>query len=166
MPKKKPIRILAIDPGTRETGVAILENDDLAFYGVKTLKKKRPAHVLLKEARKIIYRLIEEYDPKIFVIEMTFFSRNKNTSMLHVLCDEMKASARRKGLKLYSFAPKTVRKYICKDGKATKKQVSKVLAARYPELTIYLSQDRKWKEKYWLNMFDAVALGLTCFHNL
>jgi len=166
MPKRKPIRILAIDPGTRETGIAILENDDLAFYGVRTLKKKRPAHVLLKEARKIIYRLIEEYDPKIFVIEMTFFSRNKNTSILHVFCDEMKAAARRKGLKLYSFAPKTVRKYICNDGKATKKQVSKVLSSRYPELTIYLSQDRKWKEKYWLNMFDAVALGLTCFHNL
>src|SRR4030042_934643 len=98
MPKKNPMRILAIDPGTRETGVAILENDDLAFYGVKTLKKKRPAYVLLKEARKIIYRLVEDYSPQVFVIEQTFFSRNKNTSMLHLLSDEMRAAARRKGL--------------------------------------------------------------------
>ena len=31
---------------------------------------------------------------------------------------------------------------------------------RYPQLKVYLSQDRKWKEKYYANMFDAVALGL------
>jgi len=167
MPKKNnPTRILAIDPGTRETGVAILENESLCFYGVKTLKKKRPKTVLLKEARKIIYRLIEDYDPQVFVIEKTFFSKNLYTSHLQDLSKEMIAAAKRKGLKTHSYAPKTVRKFVCKDGKATKKDVAQILSARYPELTIYLSQDRKWKEKYWLNMFDALALGLTCLYNL
>ena len=42
MPLNKKQRILAIDPGTRELGFAIMEENDLIYYGVKTLKKKRP----------------------------------------------------------------------------------------------------------------------------
>jgi len=37
--------------------------------------------------------------------------------------------------------------------------VAKVIVASYPELKVYLTQDRAWKEKYHQNMFDAVALG-------
>lgn len=33
-------------------------------------------------------------------------------------------------------------------------------ALRHPELKVYLTQDRAWKEKYHQNMFDAVALGM------
>ena len=40
------------------------------------------------------------------------------------------------------------------------REVAKVICCRYPELNIYLTQDRKWKVKYWQNCFDAIALGL------
>jgi hypothetical protein len=30
----------------------------------------------------------------------------------------------------------------------------------YPELKVYLTQDKAWKERYHQNMFDAVGLGL------
>ena len=76
MPKKNnPTRILAIDPGTHETGVAILENETLCFYGGKTLKKKRPKAVLMKEARKIIYRLIEVMTRRYLLSRRPFFQR-------------------------------------------------------------------------------------------
>jgi Holliday junction resolvasome RuvABC endonuclease subunit len=80
--------------------------------------------------------------------------------MLNVLADEIKAVAKRKGLQVISFAPSTVKKYICKDGRADKREVAKVVISKYPELKVYLTQDRKWKEDYWLNVFDAVALGM------
>jgi len=32
--------------------------------------------------------------------------------------------------------------------------------SKYPELKVYLSQDRAWKDHYHQNMFDAIALGL------
>jgi hypothetical protein len=38
--------------------------------------------------------------------------------------------------------------------------VARVVVAKYPELKVYLTQDRAWKEKYHQNMFDAVALGM------
>ena len=56
MTLNKKTRILAIDPGTREMGFAIMEENELIYYGVKTLKKMRPTSVLLKEVRKITNR--------------------------------------------------------------------------------------------------------------
>jgi len=39
------------------------------------------------------------------------------------------------------------------------KKVAKAIAAKYPELKVYLTQDRGWKERYHQNMFDVVALA-------
>jgi len=38
--------------------------------------------------------------------------------------------------------------------------VARVIVSKYPELKVYLTQDRAWKELYHQNMFDAVALGM------
>lgn len=61
---------------------------------------------------------------------------------------------------MLAYAPNTVRKYVCGNGQASKMEVAQVIVSRYPELRVYLKQDKKWKFKYHANMFDALALGL------
>ncbi len=34
------------------------------------------------------------------------------------------------------------------------------IVSKYPELKVYINNDRKWKERYHQNMFDAVALAM------
>lgn len=159
MPKNNS-KILAIDPGTREMGLAFLEGGKLIYYGVKTIKKKKSPHEALKEGRKIILRLIKDFKPKVIVVEKAFFSNNRNAALLNVFVDEIRAIGRRKGLKVMSFAPSTVKKAICGNGRASKREVARVIVSKYPELKVYLTQDRAWKEEYHQNMFDAVALGM------
>lgn len=154
-------RILAIDPGSREMGVVILQDREIIYYGVKTFRKRTPASALLTDLRKVVSQLIDEYQPHILVVEKTFFYKHKNTAKLITVADEIKAIAKRKRLKVFEYAPKTVRKAVCESGKATKRQLAHILCSRYQELNIYLVQDRKWKEKYWQNMFDALGLALT-----
>jgi len=60
-----------------------------------------------------------------------------------------------------SFAPSTMKKMICGNGRASKEEVAKIVTARYPELKVCLTQDRKWKQRFHENMFDAVGLALT-----
>jgi len=67
-------------------------------------------------------------------------------------------------VKVLSFAPNTVKKYITGNGRASKAEVAKVIISKYPELKVYLTQDRAWKERYHQNMFDAVALGIMATH--
>jgi Holliday junction resolvasome RuvABC endonuclease subunit len=59
-----------------------------------------------------------------------------------------------------SFAPGKVKKFICGHGWASKYQVARVIVSKFPELKVYLTQDRAWKEVFHQNMFDAVALGV------
>ena len=158
--RKNHSKILAIDPGTRHMGVAFLEEGRLIYYGVKVVKKKKSPHETLKEGRKIILRLIKDFKPDVLVFEKTFFVNNRSASLLNVFVDEIKAIGKRKGLRVLSYAPSTVKKYTCGNGRASKKEVAKVLVAKYPELKVYLTQDRAWKEQYHQNMFDAVALGM------
>jgi len=158
MPQNK-YKILAIDPGTRHMGIAFLEGGGLLYHWVKEIPKDRLPHETLKEGRKTILRAIKDFKPKILVIEKTFFANNSNAALLNVFVDEIKAIGRRKGLKVISFAPSSVKKFICGNGRASKMEVARVIITKYPELKVYLTQDRAWKEKYHQNMFDAVALA-------
>jgi len=164
MPKNNS-KILAIDPGTREMGVAFLEKGKLIYHGVKSIKKGKSPHETLKEGRTTVLRLIKDFKPKVLVVEKAFFANNRNASLLNVFVDEIKAIARRKKLKLLSYAPSTVKKYICGNGRAGKEEVARVIVAKYPELKVYLTQNRAWKEKYHQNMFDAVALAIMASKN-
>jgi crossover junction endodeoxyribonuclease RuvC len=156
----KHTRILAIDPGTREMGVALLQDRELIYHGVKTIKKGLTPHEKLKKGRKTVLRLITDFKPDVLVVENTFFVSNKNAALLNVFADEIKTIGKRKGLRVVSFAPNTVKKSICGNGRASKAEVARVVISRFPELKVFLTQDRAWKERYHQNMFDAVALGM------
>jgi len=159
MNKNKLQKILAIDPGTRYMGIAFFEGRELIYYGVKTIRKMAHAQDTLREGRKIIARLIQDFKPTTLVVEKTFFSNNRNSALLNVFADEIKVIGKRKGLKVIAYAANTVRKGVCGNGAASKDEIAKVIVSYYPELRPYLTSDRKWKEKFYRNMFDAVALG-------
>jgi len=153
-------RILAIDPGTRFMGVALLEKGQLIYHAVKVIKRGKSPHQKLLNARRVVLRLIEDFKPDIVAVEEAFFAKSKNVLLLNVLVDEIKAIARRKRLKLVAYSPSTVKKFITGNGWASKYEVAQVVAQQYPELKVYLTQDRAWKERFHQNMFDAVALGV------
>ncbi len=44
-----------------------------------------------------------------------------------------------------------------------KKEVARIIVSKYPELKVYLSQDRAYKEHYFQNMLDAIALGMMAY---
>jgi crossover junction endodeoxyribonuclease RuvC len=153
-------RILAIDPGTRLMGIAFLDNGNLIYHTVKVIAKGRSPHRTLQRARDAVVRLINDLEPDIIAVERTFFSQNRHTALLNVLFDEIWSITRRKHLAFVSYAPSTIKKFICGNGHAGKKQVATVVVSAFPELKVYLTQDRAWKERFHQNMFDAVALGI------
>ena len=157
--RKKNNRILAIDPGSREMGIAVLENTELIHHEVKGLKQFRPEPALRKAVKEILKRLIVEYNVKILVVENGWFSQERSP-LFQAVFQTTKQVARSKKIGYETYAPKTIRKIICGDGKATKKRAARIIATQYPELEIYLEQNYRWKEKYWLNVFDALAVGL------
>ncbi|MDD5491192.1 MAG: crossover junction endodeoxyribonuclease RuvC [bacterium] len=162
---KRSQRILSLDPGTRYWGWSLLRGEELYDSGVKTLKTNGSSRSRLVEARKVFSRLLENYAPHVLVLEKPFFFWSKQSNLLNVIIEELKNMARRKKIKIFEFSPRTVRKAICGDGNATKVDMAKVLAMRFPDLVVRLNQDKKYQERYWHHSFDAVGLGVCCIKN-
>jgi Holliday junction resolvasome RuvABC endonuclease subunit len=160
MSNYKRTRVLAIDPGTRAMGVALLENGHIIHHGVKTISSRGSPQEKLWEGRKIILRLINDFAPHVMVVEKTFFANNRNSALLNVFADEIVEVGKRKGLKVLAFAPSAVKKAVCGNGWAKKDELAKAVVSKYPELKVYIGQDRKWKSRFHSNMFDAVAVGM------
>lgn len=160
MPEKH--RILAIDPGTREMGVAVLEKGALVYHGVLAFPKLPSPQARLKQARDAVAQLIRDFRPTVLAVEKTFIGRNRSAALLNVLTDEIVSLAKRKEIAVVSLAPNVVKKAAAGDGWATKEDVASAVAARFPELRAYLAPDRKWKRDRQLNMIDAVALAIAC----
>jgi Holliday junction resolvasome RuvABC endonuclease subunit len=161
----KPERILAIDPGTRRIGVAVLEGKELLYYGVKTIRRPKTPREILEEGAILIKNVTTIYQPHILAIEKMSLIQ-KSETLLVVVAEEIKATAKKEGLSIYEYIPAMVRKRICQTGKATKQETAKQIALRYPELQRYLHYPSKWEEIYYANMFDAVAVGICCYLDL
>jgi Holliday junction resolvasome RuvABC endonuclease subunit len=159
---KNPIKILAISPGTREFGVAILENEELVFYGVKSIRNQRTSRLLLQKVSRIIDRLIIEYKPTALAIKKPLVLQ-KSSALVVVVAEQIKSVARQSGLLIHEYDPQVIRRFVCQGKKATKKETAKIIATRCFELAQY--SDRKKPEEllYWGRMFDAIAVGIVCY---
>lgn len=157
----EPQRILAIDPGTRYMGVAVLHQTALVYYAVKRFKQRRPADELIRATRAVLKQLIAEYQPDTLAYEKTFYVQAKSSAILHVQEIEIARLGRERGLHVVGYSPARVRRQLCDDGRATKQRVADLLAARFPELAPYRGGS-PLREDYWLNMFDAIAVAVVC----
>lgn len=165
--RQTPLRTLALDPGTREMGYAVLEGTELLYFGVHTFRRRTSARHLLAEGQRFVTDLLQTFYPQLFVIEKTFYAKSKRSALLHVFVEEMQRFATRHHLLVRAYAPTTVKKAITGHGAATKRHVAETLIQRgYPYLAKYLRTDLRTREKYWENMFDAVAVGLTGYEEV
>jgi len=153
--------LLAIDPGTRELGVAIFEEGQLLVYQVVNLKRRRPVSALLRTTQRLLERWVELYRINQIVLEFVPPLRPAPLRLLVAQVRMIRRWAKQHTLPLVEFAAQTVRKHLVQNSRATKRETAKVVVHRFPELGIYLNQTYKSKDAYWQNLFDAVALGLT-----
>jgi Holliday junction resolvasome RuvABC endonuclease subunit len=157
--------ILAIDPGRSSLGVAVLDDGALRYYAVKRLRVPGTTEDVRRAAIHVLNALLDKYEPTHLAIEQPLVVQQRSELLAHVI-GAIKAAARRSGLSVSEYAPQTIRRYISMDGQPTKREVARQLAARYPELSRYLSVPGKWAEQYYERLFGAVAVGVLAFNTL
>lgn len=158
--RENKIRILAVDPGTRHMGFADFEGIELVDSGVKTIRQGSEK-IILKHVDEIISRLIKEKKPHYFVLERNAFSQITQNFRLTLAVSKMKYIAKKLGVLIYEYDPRTIRKEICNDGNASKIQVAQTIVALFGELKVHLHSDKGWVLRHNLNLLDAVAVGMT-----
>jgi Holliday junction resolvasome RuvABC endonuclease subunit len=157
--RKTPETILAIDPGLRELGYAVLVGRRLLANGALNLRE-HPRHRRLSVAREHVQRWAGAHRPTAIVVEKTHPHSLPWLDKLHRLTRGARRIAVRRHATFAAHSPQTVRKGLVGNGWAKKPEVAVAVAHRFPQLRVHLTQDRRWKERYWQNMFDAVALAI------
>lgn len=151
--------ILALDPGLRDLGFAVISGQRLVASGVRPLRLL-PCERRFAEARRLVQAWVRAYRPGALVLEATYGHPVDSFAGLHRLAVMARRLAKEKRVRVSTYAPQSVRKSLTGNGWATKRELAAAVAIHFPALRIYLTQDRKWKERYFLNLFDAVALAL------
>lgn len=157
---KTTIKIISIDPGTKHMGFASFEGIELLDYGVKTIKQGS-VDIILEHVDQIISRMIDEKKPDYLILEKNAFSQSKSNLRLAMVVEKIKKITKKKNVLTYEYDPRTIRKEICNDGNANKKRVAQTLIIFFPDLKVHLKSEKDYVLKYQMNMFDAVAVGMT-----
>lgn len=157
----RPSRILALHLGTREIGFALLDGETLVRYGVRNIKDRRDKE---KSGKVPATDLIQKYSSDFVILGKLAHPERKKNPLLKNLTSQMKKFAIKKGIEVKEIGPTDARKDLIQEVRPTKMNAAKLIAAEYPELLSYLPQRGRilwtYREKYWMNMFDALTLGL------
>lgn len=154
-----PETVLALDPGLRDLGWAVVRGSELLDAGVQTTREL-PQSERHRRGLRAVRTWIERYEPEVLVLEQIALSSHPSFGPLHRWARAVMRLATRRGISPVAYHVQAVRKALLSTGWGSKAEAAAVIAARYPQLRLFLRQDRAWKERYFHNMFDAIALGL------
>jgi len=160
--------ILGIDPGTRFLGAVVVRDHELLAYGVHELKNGTKPYDVIGYARRAIFKHIADHGPDLVAIEAPYLIATERGAILTTLAKELHERAKDLGLAVIELSPELVRQRVTGNPRATKYEVAQHLAGNdFPELRALVPKKPKtpalWlssRERYWLHMFDALALAV------
>lgn len=155
-----PHTLLAIDPGIREIGVALLRTDQLEHYQVKSLRRPRPGQTRLAVLERVVTRLIDEWGPHHVAIATAQPYVGADTVGFAKVLQTLETLLERRGVPTSRIAWDAVKRVVMSDASATKWMVARTVCAQYPHLARRLPTPGGRPERYALRMFSAVATGM------
>jgi Holliday junction resolvasome RuvABC endonuclease subunit len=166
-PQPKTPIILGIDPGTRYMGMVVLQGKRLLRYGVHQLRNGERPHDVIGQAKRIVLGYIARHSPDVVATEQPLAIATPRGSILQVISQELHARAKEFGIRIQEIAPREVRKLLAGNEHATKIEVAEALVAfgfnalhpLIPKRPRHSALGLRPKDKYWLHMFDALAVA-------
>ncbi len=155
IPTRRPLRVLAIDPGYDRLGIAVLEGDPsrptlLMSDCVRPGKGARENR--LAEVSTAVSDAIEKYAPDALAIETLFFSVNKKTAIgVAEARGAILAAAGIRAVPVIECSPQQVKLAVAGHGGADKSAVARMV----PKL-LSLSKKKRLDDE-----LDAIAIGIT-----
>lgn len=124
--------ILGIDPGTTDVGFAVIElsrnSRTILTYGVIHTTPKIPQSEKLVEIMHDLKDILEQYKVTHAAIEKLFFSTNLKTGIdVAQSRGVVVAIIAEQGIPIIEYTPLQVKKALCGNGKAEKKQIGRAV---------------------------------------
>lgn len=154
--KNKRLTILAINPGTRYIGIAVLKGTVLLDWSVKVVKSKQSASKRLKMAS-IIDRLVDGYEPDIIAVKRLHSSRSSQA--LDQFCHDVETTAAANDIRFAQYSIDDVEQFFVPEENINKVKLAELICKKHPVLRRELKREKNNLNPYHIRMFEAVALG-------
>ncbi len=160
-----PIRLLAIDPGSRYLGIAVFEDLHLLDWRTRIIEAKgRNVQVAMRRVRHIVRQSIKHYQITVLVVRPYCRCPRHTSKVVAAMVKELQKCGTQQGLRVVLCDPQRARQFLCEDARATRMEVARILATgRYPFLSRLYEETKAtpwYREKYHLQMFSAITLGV------
>jgi len=128
------VRVIAIDPALRKSGVAVLDDSsgspEALHYGVITNPPKLKQSRCFVSIRDTIADLVRKYEPDECAVEGIIFVQSHRTAItMGAARGAAILACAEHGLPVYEYAPKRVKQAVVGRGTADKAQVSFMMRA-------------------------------------
>lgn len=150
------LTILAINPGTRYIGIAILKGTVLLDWSVKVISGKLSPSKSLKMAS-LVDRLIDDYEPDIIALKRLHSSRS--SCCLDQLCSYIETTASANSIQLEKHSIEEVERFFAPNKQINKTMLSELVCQKHPVLRRELEREQENLNPYYVRMFEAAALG-------
>ena len=152
------MRVLGIDPGSINTGFAIVEYSGRSSRyiagGTIALDESDPLAERLVRLSKDFKKILKSYKPQELALEFLFFAKNAQSALkLGHARGVLLMHAKEAGMKVYEYTPTQVKSSICGMGRAKKDQIAQMV-----KMILKLSPTFKFTSQ---DESDALALCLT-----
>ena len=152
--------ILGIDPGTTSIGYAVLDCTNRREPRILEARLLSLVSVALEDRLMTVHseikKIITQWHPHAASVEKLFFAKNTKTAMaVSETRGVILLTVKLAGIKVYEYAPLTIKKVVTGDGSADKAQVQKMGRLILQEASALASQD---------DVFDAIASALCCLY--
>jgi len=124
-------KVLGVDPGLSATGYAVVAEVNGGFrllaQGTVRTKADEPLPERLFRIYTELAEVVKTWDPEGFALEEVYLARNAPSALFTVqVCGALLLLAR--GRKVFTYAPRAVKRKICGNGAAPKEQVLQMIA--------------------------------------
>ena len=160
---KKQLTVLGINPGSKYLGISVFNGPELKDWRIKTIKGKWSKEKMEK-FKIIISDYIQKFNLDALAIKKLDPSRS--SEKLDKLVFEIKVLSEKKDLRVYQYSIKQQENFFSGKEKINKQVLAEKVASEYPVLVHELSKENSHKNSYHIRMFEAVALGAICSHQL
>lgn len=152
------MKILGVDPGLERTGWSIVNSltKQVEVSGLITTNKNEDISLRLYNLQNQMEQIILTHNVKILAIEKIYSSKKFVMNLEKVLQARgvILSIAGKYSLQVQEFTPAQVKKALTGSGKATKEDIIRTI------FKIYQINDKSYTD----DVYDAIAISLTCFH--
>jgi hypothetical protein len=151
--------LLSASAGRHRMGYAIFREGRLIYHGLTELRRFHTERELKDTVDRFLTKVTSRFQVEEVAVRGLIEQQQENVLLLAVF-DQIVANCARDHVPLTLYAGRYVNQQFCEPGqRPTKEKMIQAILGRYPHFKAKYRSDRDWNGRYYIHLFQAVAVG-------